>query len=98
VLSDESDHLPKYKVFTDSEGEMLRKEEEEKKNRPPEVHIEERPKRYRTVTLTMKTGEKVTGRVMHIEKTTPNWFFVDDGIEKYKPIDMTTVDEWIYED
>jgi hypothetical protein len=98
VLSDESDHLPKYKVFTDSEGEMIRKEEEEKKNRPPEAFIEERPKRFRTVTLTMKTGEKVTGRVMHKEKTTPNWFFLDDGIEKYKPIDMTTVDEWIYED
>jgi hypothetical protein len=46
----------------------------------------------------MKTGEKVTGRVMHKEKTTPNWFFLDDGIEKYNPIDMTTVDEWIYED
>jgi len=97
VLSDESDHLPKYKVFTDSEGEMMRKEEEERKNKP-EVFIEERPKRFRTVTLTMKTGEIVQGRVMHIEKTTPNWFFINDGMEKYRPIDMTTVYEWLYED
>ncbi len=64
----------------------------------PEVFIDERPKRFRTVTLTMKTGESVTGRVMHIEKTTPNWFFLNDGIEKYRPIDMTTVYEWLYED
>jgi len=97
VLSDESDHLPKYKVFTDSEGEMMRKAEEERKNKP-EIFIEERPKRFRAVTLTMKTGEIVQGRVSHIEKTTPNWFFVNDGKEKYRPIDMDTVKEWLYED
>ena len=97
VLSDESDHLPKYKVFTESEGEMIKRVEKERKNKP-EIFIEERPKRFRAVTLTMKTGEIVQGRVSHIEKTTPNWFFVNDGKEKYRPIDMDTVEEWLYED
>ena len=97
VLSDESDHLPKLKVFTESEGEMMRRVEEERKNKP-EVFIEERPKRFRLVRLTMKTGEIVRGRVSHIEKTTPNWFFVNDGRQKYRPIDMDTVKEWLYDD
>jgi len=97
VLSDESDHLPKYKVFTDSEGEMMRKEEKERKNKP-EVVIEERPKLRRPVRLTLKTGEIVRGKVSHIEKTTRNWFFVNDGKEKYRPIDLTTVEEWLYDD
>ncbi len=101
VLSDESDHLPKYKVFTDSEGETKRKAKTGKKKKgkkEPEVVIEERSKRYRNVELKMKTGEVVRGRVMAIEKTTTNLFFLYDGVEKHRPIDINTVDEWLYDD
>ena len=96
-LSDDTDHLPKLKVFTESEGETRRREEEERKGKP-EIFLEERPKRFRPVSLTMKTGEIVRGKVSHIEKTTPNWFFVNTGKEKYRPIDMDTVKEWFYDD
>ena len=100
VLSDESDHLPKYKVFTDSEGEMKRKAEIERKQKgkQKEMVFEERPKRYRTVELKMKTGEVVRGRVMGKEKTSSNWFFLDDGEDKHRPIDIDDVDEWLYDD
>jgi len=42
VLSDETDHLPKYKIVTDSEEENSMKEKQKRKK--PEVVINERPK------------------------------------------------------
>ncbi len=86
VLSDESDHLPKYKVFRDSEGEFYEKERKEKEKqkgkKPPARVVEDRPKLYRQVKLTMKTGEVVQGQVSHVEKVKRNWFFVSN--EKIK--------------
>ena len=76
---------------------MKRKAEKERRKKP-EVVIEERPKWRRQVRLTLKTGEIVQGKVSHIEKTTRNWFFVNDGKDKYRPIDMNTVDEWLYDE
>jgi hypothetical protein len=94
VLSDESDHLPKYKKVTDSEEENSMKEKQKRKK--PEVVINERPKIYRQVRLKMKTGKVITGRVSHVEKKDKDWFFVDDRKKKYVPVDMKRVDEWIY--
>jgi len=66
VLSDESDHLPKYKIVTDSEEEIIKKRKKKKKK--PEVVINERPNIYQQVWLKMKTGKVITGRVSHVEK------------------------------
>jgi len=66
VLSDESDHLPKYKVFTDYERENDKKEK--RKGKKPEVWINERPKNFRQFKLKMKTGEVIKGRVSAVEK------------------------------
>jgi hypothetical protein len=163
VLSEESDHLPKYKVFTQSEGESEKeeprkenksekpplpaarelrpregkkgKEEPRKGNKPPlknpppasrgsrsasrgciskrvrderslppakeintPVDFECRPKRFREVRLTMDSGGVIEGRVSAIEKCSSNWFFLDTGDEKYRPINIEEVDEWIYLD
>ncbi len=32
------------------------------------------------------------------EKTSSNWFFLDDGVKKNRPIDIDAVDEWLYDD
>jgi len=94
VLSDESDHLPKYKIVTDLEEESI----EKRKRKKQQVVIEGRPKRYRQVRLTMKSGKVISGRVSHVEKIKKDWFFVDDGETQYIPIDMNEVDEWVYDE
>ena len=81
VLSDESDHLPKYKIVTDSEGENDK--EEKQKGKKPAVWINTRPKIYRHVELKMKTGEVIKGRVSAMEKVNKDWFFLNDGLEKH---------------
>jgi len=91
VLSDESDHLPKYKIVTDSEEENI--EKRKKKKKKPKVVINERPNLRREVRLKMKSGKVIKGRVSHVEKKDKDWFFVDDGETKYIPIDMKGVDE-----
>ena len=45
----------------------------------------------------MKTGEVIKGRVSAMEKVNKDWFFLNDGLEKHRPIDMNTVDEWVYD-
>ena len=60
--------------------------------------IEGRPKRFRQVRLTMKSGEVISGRVSHVEKIKKDWFFVDDGETQYIPIDLNEVDEWVYDE
>jgi hypothetical protein len=135
VLSEQSDHLPKYKVFTQSEGES-EKEEPRKGNKPKgppppppvsresrprtrdytskryreerspspvteegiPVEIEYRPKRFREVRLKLKSGEVIEGKVSHVEKCSSNWFFVTNKDRKHIPIDIETVDEWLYLD
>jgi len=97
VLSEQSDHLPKYKVFTDSERENEKEEPRKgKKGKKPALTREYRPKRFRQVRLTMNTGEVIEGKVSHIEKGTLNWFFVTNKDKKHRPIDIDEVDEWIY--
>ena len=93
ILSDESDHLPKYKIVTDSEGET--NDMENRKGKEPTVEINTRPRRFRQVRLKMKSGEVIVGRVQHVEKTNKDWFFINDGKDKYMPIDMKDVDEWV---
>ncbi len=46
----------------------------------------------------MNTGEVVRGLVSHVEKGTRNWFFVTNERIKHRPIDMNTVDEWVYDE
>ena len=62
------------------------------------MEIEYRPKRFRMVRLTLKSGEVIEGKVSHIEKCSSNWFFVTNKDEKHRPIDIETVDEWLYLD
>jgi len=95
-LSEDTDHLPKYKVVTDSDTD----EEtiEKRKSNKPRLEIEGRPKRFRQVRLTMKSGEVISGRVSHVEKIKKDWFFVDDGETQYIPIDLNNVDEWVYDE
>jgi hypothetical protein len=85
VLSEQSDHLPKYKVFTHSEGES-EKEEPRKgkkgKKPPPPITWEYRPKCRRQVRLTMDTGEVIEGTVSAVRKCSLNWFFVTNDDQK----------------
>ena len=46
----------------------------------------------------MKTGEVIEGKVSAIEKCKLNWFFVTNEDKKHRPIDIETVDEWLYLD
>jgi len=62
------------------------------------VNIEYRPKRFREVRLTMDSGGVIEGRVSAVKKCSSNWFFLDMGDEKYRPINIEDVDEWIYLD
>jgi hypothetical protein len=62
------------------------------------LEIEGRPKRFRQVRLTMKSGEVISGRVSHVEKIKKDWFFVDDGETQYIPIDLNEVDYWVYDE
>jgi len=62
------------------------------------VDIEYRPKRFREVRLKMDSGGVIEGRVSAVEKCSSNWFFLDTGDEKYRPINIEEVDEWIYLD
>ena len=62
------------------------------------MEIEYRPKRFREVRLTLKSGEVIEGKVSHIEKCSSNWFFMTTGDEKYRPIDIEEVYEWLYLD
>ena len=57
-----------------------------------------RPKRFREVRLKMNSGGVIEGRVSAVEKCSSNWFFLDTGDEKYRPIDIEEVDEWLYLD
>jgi len=45
----------------------------------------------------MKTGEVIRGRVSAVRKGTKNWFFVMNERQKPRPIDLNTVDEWLYD-
>jgi len=45
----------------------------------------------------MKTGEVIKGRVSAMEKVNKDWFFLNDGLEKHRPIDMNTVDKCVYD-
>jgi len=62
------------------------------------VEIEYRPKRFREVRLKLKSGEVIEGKVSHVEKCSSNWFFVTNKDRKHIPIDIETVDEWLYLD
>jgi len=97
VLSEQSDHLPKYKVFTQSEGEIEKEEPRKgkkgKKPPPPPLTWEYRPKCWRKVRLTMDTGEVIEGTVSAVQKCSLNWFFVTNEDEKHRPIDIEEVDE-----
>ena len=94
-LSEDTDHLPKMKVFTasDTDEETIKK----RKSKKMVLAIEGRPKRFRQVRLTMKSGEVISSRVSHVEKVDKDWFFVDDGETQYIPIDLNEVDEWVYD-
>jgi hypothetical protein len=94
-LSEDTDHLPKYKVITASDTDEETMEKRRSKSR---LEIEGRPKRFRQVRLTMKSGEVISGRVSHVEKIKKDWFFVDDGETQYIPIDLNEVDEWVYDE
>ncbi len=69
---------------------------ENRKGKEPAVELNYRPKRYREVRLKMKSGEVIVGRVQHVEKGNKDWFFMNDGKDKYIPIVMNNVDEWVY--
>jgi len=94
-LSEDTDHLPKMKVFTasDTDEETIKK----RKSKKMVLAVEGRPKRWRQVRLTMKSGEVISGRVSHVEKIDKGWFYVDDGEKMYIPKDLNEVDEWIYD-
>ena len=104
VQSDESDHLPKERIVTDSSGG----EEEVSKGRNPKrrkrigkgtrQESDVRPKRWRHVELRMKSGEIIVGRISALEKSNMNYFFIDTEFERYIPIDIRDVNEWIYGD
>jgi hypothetical protein len=94
-LSEDTDHLPKMKVFTasDTDEETIKK----RKSKKMVLAIEGRPKRFRQVRLTMKSGEVISGRVSAVVKGNQDRFFVDDGETQYIPIDLNEVDEWVYD-
>jgi len=95
-LSDDTDHLPKMKVFTESDtDEETIKKRKENSNKLP-VNFDIRPKRYRQVKLYMTSGRVITGRVSGTVKTNQNKFWVDDGRTQYIPIDMEDVRDWLY--
>jgi len=95
-LSEDTDHLPKMKVFTasDTDEETIKK----RKSKKMVLAIEGRPKRFRQVRLTMNSGEVISGRVSGVVKGNQDRFFVDDGETMYIPIDLNDVDEWVYDE
>jgi len=106
VQSDESDHLPKERIITDSEDggskgkNPRRKKIKRKKEKVKEMRMEGigRPKRWRQVRLKMKNGDTIRGRIKGMEKTNEFHFFLDTEFDKNMPLDIRQVEEWIYED
>ena len=95
-LSDDTDHLPKMKVFTESDtDEETIKKRKENSNKLPE-NFDIRPKCWRQVKLMMTSGRVITGKVSGTVRTNQNKFFVDDGRTQYIPIDMEDVRDWLY--
>ena len=95
-LSDDTDHLPKMKMFTasDTDEETIKKRKENSKKTP--LSIDVRPKLWRQVKLIMTSGKVIVGRVSGTVKTNQDKFFVDDGRTQYIPIDMEDVRDWLY--
>jgi hypothetical protein len=95
-LSDDTDHLPKMKVFTasDTDEETIKK----RKSKKTVLDIDVRPKIWRQVRLMMTSGKVISGRVSGTVKTNQDKFFIDDGRTKHIPIDLEDVREWIYDE
>ena len=100
IQLDESDHLPKMKVVYMSEDEAAKVTNPRKKkiNRIERIEGEGRPKRWRQVSVIMKTGEVIFGRISEIEKSNQFFFFMNNEFEMYLPIDIREVKSWNYED
>jgi hypothetical protein len=101
VQSDESDHLPKLRVVTDSSEEermkgraLERRKRKGKGTRRTEGHG--RPKRWSHVRLHMENGEILEGRVTALEKSNDYYFFIDTSLARWVSIDLRDVEKWMY--
>ena len=101
VQSDESDHLPKLWVVTDSSEEertkgraLKRRKRSGKGTRRTEGCG--RPKRWSHVRLCMTCGQILEGRVTAVEKSNDYYFFRDTSLARFVSIDLRDVEKWMY--